>query len=121
MTLQVSETAVGIPIVLGCAVIVVDGVALEPLLEPHRAHDVVVGHRVERVEGVLHSLLGRETHLEGSAHAGTRPTDIVEDLGVFEAPGLDHAGVGIVGLHDVVLLFLGVEEEDLRVERLTRL
>ena len=59
--------------------------------------------------------------MEGSAHASARSADIVEDLGVFEAPGLDHAGVGIIGLHDVVLLFLGVEEENLRRERLTRL
>ena len=58
MTLEITQTAVGIPVIIGRTVVIVDRVAFEPLLEPHCTHDVVVRHRVEGVEGVLDSLLG---------------------------------------------------------------
>jgi hypothetical protein len=38
---------------------------------------------------------------------------IVENFVVFEGPGLDDAGVGVVRLGDIVLFLLSVEEENL--------
>jgi len=38
------EASVGVVVVLGGAVLVVDLVALEPLFEAHGTHDVVIGH-----------------------------------------------------------------------------
>jgi hypothetical protein len=108
------EPAVGVVVVLGGAVLVVDLVALEPLLEPHRAHDVVVGHRVEGVESVLDALLRAERDLEGVGDARARLPDVVVDLDVLEAPRLEDAAVGVVGLGGAVALVDLVEEEDLR-------
>lgn len=121
MLLEVLHAAVGVAVVLGGAVLAVDGVALEPLLETHRAHDVVVGHRVEGVEGVLDALLGRQADLPGSGAARPRLPVEVEHLAVLEAPGLQDDRVGVVGLCHVVLLVALVEEEDLRGRGSTRL
>lgn len=113
--LEVLEAAVGVVVVKGRPVLVVNLVALEPLLEPHRAHNVVVGHRVERVESVLDALLGPEGDLEGVRGAGAGLSGVVADLDVLEAPGLQDAAVGVVGLGRAVLFVLLVEEEDLRL------
>lgn len=89
VVLQVAEAAVGVEVVVGAALLEVDLVALEPLLEPHGAHDVVVGHRVEGVEGALDALLGHQAHLPGSGRPVRALPVVVEHFRVFEAPGLE--------------------------------
>lgn len=110
---EVPEAAVRVAVELGRSVFVVDRIALEPLLKPHGAHDVVIGHRVERVERILYSFLGAESDLEVRAHAGARVPAVIEDLIVLEAPRLEDVGVGIIGLDEIILAILLVEEEDL--------
>ena len=107
------QPAVGVVVVLRGAVLVEDLVALEPLLEPHRAHYVVVGHRVEGVESVLDALLRAEGDLEGVGDARARLPDVVVDLDVLEAPRLEDAAVGVVGLGRAVAPVDLVVEEDL--------
>jgi hypothetical protein len=113
MELQIFESTIRVSVISSWAIFIVDWVALEPLFESHSAHDVVVGHRVEGVESVLDSFLGRETHLERVADSCAGVAVIVENFVVFEGPGLDDAGVGVVRLGDIVLFLLSVEEENL--------
>lgn len=89
VVLEVAEAAVGVEVVVGAPLLVVDHVALVPLLEAHGAHDVVVRHGVEGVEGALDSLLGHQSHLPRGGHAGVALPVVVEDFGVFEAPGFE--------------------------------
>lgn len=121
MQLQVPDSTVRILVEFGRSVLIVDGVTLEPLLEAHSAHDVVIGHGIERVKGVLDTLLRAESHLEGRSHTSARVTAVIEDLAVFEAPGLQDVGVGVIRLDQIVLLIFLVEEEDLRGARVTLL
>jgi hypothetical protein len=121
MQLQVPDSTVRILVEFGGSVVVVDGVALEPLLEAHGAHDEVIGHGVEGVKGVLNTFLGAEPHLEGGGDTGARVTVVLEDLAVLEAPGLEDVGVGIIRLDQIVLLIFLVEEEDLRRRGVTLL
>lgn len=88
MELQVPHASIWIPIKFRRPVLIVDRIALEPLLEPHGTHDVVIGHRVERVESILDSFLGAESDLEVGAHAGAGVAIVIEDFVVLEAPGL---------------------------------
>lgn len=111
--LQVPHASIWIPIEFGRPVLIVDGIALEPLLEPHGTHDVVIGHRVERVESILDSFLGAESDLEVGAHAGAGVAIVIEDFVVLEAPGLEDVGVGVIGLDEIILPVFFVEEEDL--------
>ena len=67
----------------------VNCIASVPLVKSHCAHDVVVGHGVEGVEGALDSLLGHQSHLPRGGHAGVALPVVVEDFGVFEAPGFE--------------------------------
>lgn len=64
MYFKVLDSAFRVHVEFSRSVLVVDGVALEPFLEPHCAHYVVIGHRVERVEGVLNAFSGSESNLE---------------------------------------------------------
>ena len=64
--LEVGKTVFGIAVEILRPVLVVNLIALEPFLKPHGAHDVVVRHGVERVEGILEFLLGTQTSLEVS-------------------------------------------------------
>jgi len=118
---QVFESAIRISVVCSRAIFVVDWVALEPFFKSHCAHDVVVRHRVEGVESVLDSFLGRETHLEGVADSSAGVAVIVKNFVVFESPGFDDAGVGVVRFGDIVLFLLSVEEENLSYFQSTRL
>lgn len=121
MGLQVLESSVGVSIVSGSAIIVVDWIALEPLLESHRTHNVVVGHRVEGVESILNSFLGWETNLESGRHSSARVSIVVEDFTILECPWLNDVGVGVVGFGYIVLFVLFVEEEHLCWFTCTRL
>lgn len=121
MQLQVPDSTVRILVEFGGSVLIVDGIAFEPLLETHGAHDVVIGHGVEGVKGVFDSFLGTESDLEGRGHTGACVTVVIEDLAVFEAPGLEDIGVGIIRLDQIVLLIFLVEEEDLHGARVTLL
>ena len=114
MQLQVPQSPIGISIELGGAVLMIDGVALEPLLKSHSTHDIIIRHGVEGVKGVFHTFLGTQPDLEVGAHPRPCVTRVVEDLVVLEAPRLDDVGVGIIGLDEVVLPVLFVEEENLR-------
>jgi hypothetical protein len=59
--------------------------------------------------------------LERSAHAGAGVAVVIKDFVVLEAPRLENGGVGIIGLDEVILSILLVEEEDLFRERVTLL
>lgn len=117
MQLQVSQSSLGISIELGGPVLVVDGVALEPLLKSHGTHDIIIRHGVEGVKGIFHTFLWTKSHLEVSAHPCACVTRVVEDLVVFKAPGLDDVGIGIIGFNEIVLPVLLVEEENLNSQR----
>ena len=47
------------------------------------------------------------------AGAGAGVSIVIEDLIVLEAPGFNDVGVGIIGLDEIILAILLVEEEDL--------
>ena len=119
--LQALQATIWVVVVVGCAILVVDLVALEPFLKAHCTHDIVVGHRVEGVEGAFHSLLRAQRHLKRVCSPSRCFSDVVVDLDVLEAPWLENAAVGVVGLGDAVLLVLLVEEKGLRYSTCTLL
>lgn len=47
------------------------------------------------------------------ARAGAGVSIVIKDLIVLEAPGFNDVGVGIIGLDEIILAILLVEEEDL--------
>jgi len=59
--------------------------------------------------------------LEGVADSSAGVAVIVENFVVFESPGFDDAGVGVVRFSDIVLFLLSVEEENLSYLQSTRL
>lgn len=54
---EVGEAVLWVAIEVFRSVFVVSLITFEPFLEPHGAHDVVIGHRVEGVESVFDFLL----------------------------------------------------------------
>lgn len=114
MHFQVPQSPLGISIELSRAVLIVDGIALEPLLKSHGTHDIIIRHGVEGVKGVFHTFLRAQSNLEVGAHPRPCVTRVVEDLVVLEAPRLNDVGIGIVGLDEVVFSVFFVEEEDLK-------
>ena len=121
MFFEVFEASVGVSVEIAGPVFVVDLVALEPFLEAHGAHDVVIGHGVEGVEGIFDHFFGTQTDLPTGGHACAPLAVVVEDFVVLEAPGFEDAGVRVIRFGDVVLLVFAVEEENLGKKSDTRL
>lgn len=92
----------------------IDGIALEPLLKSHGTHDIIIRHGIEGVKGILNTFLRTKSHLEVCAHPRACVTRIIEDFIVLEAPRFDDIGIGIIGLNEIVLPILLVEEENLK-------
>lgn len=58
MQFEVPHSPFWISIELGGPVLMIDGIALEPLLKSHGTHDIIIRHGVEGVKGIFHTFLG---------------------------------------------------------------
>ena len=70
------------PFLVECAV------AFKPFLKSHSAHDIVIGHRIETIEGLFDFLLGTKTNLKWVSHPCFGHAIEIHKLIILEAPRL---------------------------------
>ena len=112
--LHVGQSLVGITVISRSPFVAMNHVASEPFLEPHRAHDIVIGHRVKTVESALNLLLGAQARLERGRGSGHRVALPVHELILLESPRFKCQHINVFGLDELIFQIAFVKEEDLR-------
>ena len=111
--LQILDSSLRISVVISGSVGVIYSVAFEPFLESHRTDDVLIRHRVEGVECLLHSFFSSQTNLEIVWSASISHAFVVIDISVLETPGLENWRVSVFRLHEQIFFLFSVEEKHL--------
>lgn len=99
---HVANTYIGVPIEVFFSFVAVDGIASEPFVKSECAHNIVIGHRVETIEGVLHFLFGANAGLEIGGGTCGRVALPVHDLFFLEAPWFVDKGIILFGLDELI-------------------